>query len=111
MAEVSKTGDAMGRGSWRSSFLGAPGAEFLRETSARKNFLGTGATSPPSPRFPGTWGEGRKIQATASVPKKTVSLEGCTSVDCAQFCATPESEAGFAMASRAVLFASIRICE
>src|SRR5215469_7013561 len=79
MAEVSKTGDAMGRGSWRSSFLGAPGAEFLRETSARKNFLGTGATSPPSPRFPGTWGEGRKIQATASVPKKTVSLEGCTS--------------------------------
>src|SRR5215472_17375865 len=87
MAEVSKTGDAMGRGSWRSSFLGAPGAEFLRETSARKNFLGTGATSPPSPRFPGTWGEGRKIQATASVPKKTVSLEGCTSADSAQFCA------------------------
>ena len=67
MAEVSKTGDAVGRGSWRSSFLGAPG-------------------------FPGSWGEGRKIQATASVPKKTVSLEGCTSFNCAQFCAPPRSK-------------------
>jgi len=36
-----------------------------------KNFFGTGET-----------------QTTASVPKKTVSLEGCTPLHCAQFCAT-----------------------
>ena len=51
MAEVPKTGDAVGRGSWRSSFLGAPGAEFLRETSARKNFLGRGRRR-PRPKIP-----------------------------------------------------------
>jgi hypothetical protein len=28
-----KTGDAMGRTSWRSSFLGAPGAKFFAERS------------------------------------------------------------------------------
>jgi len=48
MAEVSKTGDAMGRGSWRSSFLGAPGAEFFAGNFSAQKFLGTGATSPPS---------------------------------------------------------------
>ena len=30
------------------------------------------------------------MQATASVPKKTVSLKGCTSRDCAQSCAQLE---------------------
>jgi len=50
MAEVSKTGDAVGRG----------------------------IVVPSAPGFPGSWGEGRKIQATACVPKKTVSLEGFT---------------------------------
>ena len=38
------------------------------------------------PRFPGIRVHRKKTQ-TASVPKKTVSLEGCTSADCAQYCA------------------------
>ena len=57
-----KTGDAVGRASWRSSFLGAPGAEFFAErgrfldrrvgsTSGEPKFLGQGATS-PLPKIP-----------------------------------------------------------
>ena len=46
----------------------------------------------PVPRFPVSWGDRKKIQTTASVPKKTVSLEGCTPIRCAQFCAHPRSK-------------------
>ena len=57
-----KTGDAVGRASWRSSFLGAPGAQFFAESGrsldrrtgalpARKNFLGRGRRR-PLPKIP-----------------------------------------------------------
>ena len=41
----------------------------------------------PVPRFPVSRGDRKKIQTTASVPKKSVSLQGCTPCDCAQSCA------------------------
>jgi hypothetical protein len=41
----------------------------------------------PVPRFPVSRGDRKKIQTTASVPKKSVSLQGCTPFECAQFCA------------------------
>jgi len=46
----------------------------------------------PVPRFPVSRGDRKKIQTTASVPKKTVSLEGCTPSRCAQFCAPSPSK-------------------
>jgi hypothetical protein len=47
-----KTGDAVGRASWRSPFLGAPGADFF--CGMEKSF-GTGAMSPLSQdaQYPG----------------------------------------------------------
>src|SRR5262249_39531383 len=79
-----KTEDAAGRASWRSSFLGAPGARFFCRA---QKFLGTGATSPPSqdPHYPGEMEGKFKLQRVC--PRKTVSLWGCTSGRCAQFCA------------------------
>jgi hypothetical protein len=65
----------------------------------------------PVPRFPVSRGDRKKIQTTASVPKKSVSLQGCTPLRCAQFCAPVATEMGCEMASTAVRFASIRICE
>ena len=32
----------------------------------------------PVPRFPASQGDRKKTQTTASVPKKSVSLQGCT---------------------------------
>ena len=66
-----KTGDAVGRGSWRSSFLGAPGAKFF---CGAPKFLGAGATSPPSreSQYPGET-EG-KFKLRQVCPRKTVSL-------------------------------------
>ena len=43
------------------------------DSGKRKNFLGRGDLT-PVPRFPVSWGDRRKIQATANVPKKSVSL-------------------------------------
>jgi hypothetical protein len=39
----------------------------------------------PVPRFPVSRGDRKKIQTTASVPKKSVSLQGCTPGFCAHF--------------------------
>ena len=83
-----KTGDAVGRSSWRSPFLGAPGAGCF---CGMEKFLGTGATSPLSqdPQYPGeTEGKFKLLQVC---PRKSVSLQGCTPLDCAQFCAHPRS--------------------
>ena len=90
-----KTGDAVGRASWRSSFLGAPGAEFFAErgrsldrrmgsTSGAPKFSRAGGDVAPCPRFPVSQGDRKEMQATASVPKKTVSLKGCTPTPCDQ---------------------------
>jgi hypothetical protein len=46
----------------------------------------------PVPRFPVSRGDRKKTQTTASVPKKSVSLEGCSRRDCAPFCAHPCSQ-------------------
>jgi len=39
----------------------------------------------PVPRFPVSRGDRKKTQTTASVPKKSVSLQGCTPGFCAHF--------------------------
>jgi hypothetical protein len=46
----------------------------------------------PVPRFPVSRGDRKKTQTTASVPKKSVSLQGCTPTHCAPFCAHPRSK-------------------
>jgi hypothetical protein len=63
-----KTGDAMGRTSWRSSFLAAPGAKFFAERSRffgpkneehlrRAKISWAGADVAPYPRFPVSQGD------------------------------------------------------
>ena len=42
----------------------------------------------PVPRFPVSRGDRKKTQTTASVPKKSVSLQGCTPYNCAQIVPT-----------------------
>jgi hypothetical protein len=78
----SKTGDAVGRARWRSSFLGAPGVEFFAErgrslerrmgsTSGAPKFLGTGtgATSPPSQDSPYPGETERKFKILQVCPR------------------------------------------
>ena len=94
----SKTGDAVGRARCRSSFLSAPGVKFFAERGRsldrsvgeyfrRAKVSWDGGDVAPVPRFPVSRGDRKKIQATASVPKKSVSLKGCTPLNCVQFCA------------------------
>ena len=71
MAEVSKTGDAVGRGSWRSSLLGAPGAELFAGNFSAQKFLGTGRRRPVS-RFPVASGR----------PKENSSYGKCAQENC-----------------------------
>src|SRR5215470_12200536 len=71
MAEVSKTGDAVGRGSWRSSFLGAPGAELFAGNFSAQKFLETGRRR-PVPRFPVASGR----------PKENSSYGKCAQENC-----------------------------
>ena len=77
-----KTGDAVGRASWRSSFLGAPGAQFFAEsgrsldrrtgsTSGAQKFLGQGATSPPAQDSLFPKGKGRKRKILQVCTRKT----------------------------------------
>ena len=76
-----KTGDTVGRASWRSSFLGAPGAEFFAErdhsldrrmgsTSSAPKFLGQGATSPPAQDSLFPKETGRKCKLLQVCPRK-----------------------------------------
>src|ERR1700739_3888319 len=85
----SKAGDAVGRARCRSSFLSAPGVEFFAERGRsldrsmgeyfrRAKVSWDGGDVAPAPRFPVSRGDRKKIQTTASVPKKSVSLQGCT---------------------------------
>ena len=91
----SKTGDAVGRARCRSSFLSAPGVEFFAERGRsldrsmgeyfrRAKVSWDGGDVAPAPRFPVSRGDRKKIQTTASVPKKSVSLQGCTPLDSAR---------------------------
>jgi hypothetical protein len=75
-----KMGDAVGRASWRSPFLGAPAAEFFAErgrslvrrmksTSGVPKFLGQGATSPPAQDSLSLKETGRKRKLLQVCPK------------------------------------------
>ena len=63
----------------------------------------------PVPRFPVSRGDRKKTQTTASVPKKSVSLQGCTPKNCALFCAHPDSKSVLLRSSTALRFASTGI--
>ena len=91
----SKTGGCCGssevaivvpRCSWRRifcgkrPFFGTKDGEHFR----RAKVSWDGGDVAPVPRFPVSRGDRKKIQDTASVPKKSVSLKGCTSSHCAQ---------------------------
>ena len=86
MAEVSKTGDAVGRGSWRSSFLGAPGAKFLRETSARENFLGRGRRR-PRPKIPRILGRRKENSSYGKCAQENCLTGGVHLMVLRPFCA------------------------
>ena len=73
-----KTGDAVGRSSWRSPFLGAPGADFF---AGWRNLLGQGRRR-PCPKIPSILGRqkedssyckcAQQICLTAGVHPKTL---------------------------------------
>src|SRR5215468_1412508 len=85
MAEVSKTGDAVGRGSWRSSFLGAPGAELFAGNFSAQKFLETGRRR-PVPRFPVASGR----------PKENSSYGKCAQENCLTLGVHPTTEFAYA---------------
>jgi hypothetical protein len=96
MLWVERVGDVVPRRSWCGMFCRKETGSALlfglkHDEQARQNFLGRGRRL-PLPKIPVSTGDRKETQNTASVPKKTVSLEGFTPPPCALFCAHPRSK-------------------
>jgi serine/threonine protein kinase len=64
---------------------------FTPDSQALSRFdrSGGGGDVAPSPKSPASSEAGRKLKELQVCPSKTVSLQGCTANECAQFCAHP----------------------